>query len=475
MRNILFIKVKPLDKPGWNTGVAQPLGLMYLASAIRKEFDRKYNIKIVDMKLHNMPLERLRKIISEFSPDIVGCSVCSDEDKCMHEVARITKEFNKDCKVIVGGPHATSYYAEILEDSNIDVAVIGEGERTLIELFRAFEDEIDISKIPGMAFRDDSRIVFTGFSEFIDNLDSLSFPSWDLIDINAYSRKNIFLMNTMLAGRKYMGIFTSRGCPYGCIYCHNIFGKGFRKRSPENVFREIKELHDRYDVDEIHIFDDIFNLDIQRAKKICDLIINSGIKIKLAFPNALRGDIVDKDLILKLKKAGAYAITYALETASPRLQKLIDKNIDIKRLKEAINFSSELGLLTKCYFMIGFPTETEEEVFQTIKFACSSRLLLASFFIVTVQKATRLFNMTRELYQDFNLDFNRSDYYIANKNYEKFFTFSLSKLQKLAYRRFFLDIRRLIKLFILTPRKYYLIKSVPIFFRRNIFWFRRRI
>lgn len=267
-------------------------------------------------------------------------------------------------------------------------------------------------------------------------------------------------MNVIRAGKKYMAIFTSRGCPYRCIYCHNIFGKKFRKRTAENVFAEIKELHDRYGVDEIHIFDDIFNLDIQRAKKICDLIINSNIRIKLAFPNALRGDTMDKGLILKLKHAGAYAMTFAMETASLRLQNMIHKNIDIEKLKEAIDFASSLGILTKCYFMLGFPSETIDEMKKTIDFACNSSLLLASFFIVTVQKGTGLFSLVKELYPAFNVDFNYYDYYVANRSYERFIGFPLEKIQRQAYLKFFLNIRRLVRLFMLTPCKIYLFESL---------------
>lgn len=454
MKNILFVRTVDFDESlAWDKPPVPPLGLMYLDSAIRKEFEKHYNIKIVDMNLNRMSAKELRQVVSEFSPDILGCSTCSNEDKCMHEVANMIKEFKKDCKVIVGGPHATIYYDDILKNRNIDVAIIGEGERTIIELLRAFEDKVDISRIPGIAFPQDGRIVFTGPPLPIRDLDNLPFPAWDSIDIDTYSRKNAIPMTGVLASKRYMSIFTSRGCPYGCIYCHSIFGKEFRKRSAENVFQEIKELHDKYGIDEIQIFDDIFNLDILRAKKICDLIINSKIKIKLAFPNALRGDIMDEDLILKLKQAGTYFIVYALETASPRLQKLINKNINIERLKEAINFSSRLGMITGCCFMLGFPTETMEEIRQTIEFACNSNLHMATFFIVTVQKGTGLFSLVKEIYPNFNIDFNFYNYSVANKNYEKFLNLPLEKIQGEAHFKFYLNINRLIKLFILIPHK----------------------
>lgn len=187
MKKILFIRTTYLDKHGGSMGVAPPLGLMYLASAVSKEFRNTYETRIIDMKLHNLSLGRVKKIISEFKPDILGCSVCSDEDRCMHEIANMSKAINRDCKVIVGGPHPTMYYKDILQNRNIDVAVIGEGERTFIELLNYFKNDSDIRKTLGIAFRQGEDIIFTRMRPTIDNLDSLSFPAWNLIDFDAYS------------------------------------------------------------------------------------------------------------------------------------------------------------------------------------------------------------------------------------------------------------------------------------------------
>lgn len=468
MRRMLLIRTNSPDIRGLTKGIVPPLGLMYLASVTRREFRDFYKIRIINMGLQNMKVKALEKILVEFKPNIIGCSVFSEEDSCMHNVAKVAKRLIKDCKVIVGGPHSTMYYSDILEDRNIDVAVVGEAERTFIELLRAFEDKSDLRKIRGIAFYENGKVIFTGLQEFIEDLDSLPFPAWDLIDIKAYSRWTVMPMSNILSGKKYMSIFTSRGCPYRCIYCYNTFGRRFRKRSPENVLVEIRELYNRYKIDEIHIFDDIFNFDKDRAKRICELIIDSGTKIKIAFPNALRGDLMDEDLLLSLKRAGTYTITYALETASPRLQKLINKNINIEKLNQIIDLSSRLGILNKCYFMLGFPTETVTEMKKTIAFACNSSLYSASFFIVRPQKGTRLFDLIKKSYPDFNPNFDHYNYYAADDNYKRILKLPIERIQRQAYRKFYLNIKRLMKLFILAPRKMYLFKSFLIFFHLNI-------
>lgn len=471
MRNLLFIKTS-IDYGKLSYSIAPPLGLMYLAAFIKKKIPSQYNMKLVDMYLYKMSISDIEKVILNFRPDIIACSVLTLENECMHKIAKLAKGIDKRIKIIVGGPHSSIYYREIMKDENIDVAVVGEGEEAFCELLRCLEEGKDIMNIAGIAFRHNEKLIFTGFRKYIENLDRIPFPAWDLIDIDLYSKINVMSMNVILAGQKYMGIFTSRGCPYHCIYCHNIFGKYYRMRSPENVLAEIRTLYDKYNIDEFHIFDDIFNLDIDRAKKICELIISSKIKIKMAFPNGLRGDVMDEDLILKLKQAGTYQVTYALETASARLQESIKKNIDIRKVSNTIKFSDKHGLLTKCYFMLGFPTETIKEVKQTIDFACNSPLAFASFFIVNPHENTELYKIATRFSPFFKVKFSDSYYYISNREYEKIVGLPLRKIQRMAYLKFYLNPFRIIKICFKVPQKIYLLRILASFFQfyyTNIF------
>lgn len=459
MKNLLLIKTA-MDFGIKRHSLDPPLGLMYLAAYLRKN-SLNYNIRLFDMRLEAVSPADMKKIILDFEPDIIACSVFTVEDKCMHKVAGLAKDIDTKIKVIVGGPHPTIYYQEILKDNNIDIAVIGEGEETFYELLNSLENGENIASVCGIAFRQSEKIIFAGFRKYIENLDALPFPAWDLIDINSYSKADAPHINMLLSGKKYMPIFTSRGCPYQCIYCHNIFGKNYRKRSPENVLSEIKELCNQYNVDELHIFDDNFNLDMERAKKICDFLIASKIKVKIAFPNGLRGDRMDEELITKLKEAGAYHITYSLETASARLQKYIKKDLDIIRLRNAVRISDKHGILTKCYCMIGFPTETLEEANQTIDFVCNLPLTLVSFFIPNPHEHTQLYGIVKELSPGFKIDFNADYFFVsANKEYERIIGLPLQKLQRKAYFKFYLNPYRIIKILLRVPDKAYLPKTL---------------
>jgi len=198
------------------------------------------------------------------------------------------------------------------------------------------------------------------------------------------------------ARREIASIFTSRGCPYNCTFCHNIFGKKVRYQSPAKVFSEMKRLYEEYGVRQFDVRDDIFNANKKRVHEICDLIIDSGLDINLNFPNGLRGDIMDNDLILKMKKGGTFFITYALESGSPRIQKMIKKNINLEKLKEAIDFTSSIGIVVRVFVMLGFPTETKEEILMTRDFVMNPSIDAAVFHAVNPFEGTDIYHQVEE-------------------------------------------------------------------------------
>jgi radical SAM superfamily enzyme YgiQ (UPF0313 family) len=146
---------------------------------------------------------------------------------------------------------------------------------------------------------------------------------------------------SLLKGKRYAPIFTSRGCPFLCTYCHDIFGKRFRWRSPENVAAEVKLLRS-LGVDELEIVDDIFNMNPPRMKAVCRAI--EPYKMHIAFPNGLRFDILDEEGCEALTRAGTYAACVAVETITPRLQELIKKHLRVDRTHQAIRWMTERGV-----------------------------------------------------------------------------------------------------------------------------------
>ncbi len=473
--NILLLKAEGAS--ALNPAVTPPLGLMYLTAYLKKE-NVSINIKIVDTRVTRISPEKLRVLLEEFHPDITGISAVTMEANSMHELAGIVKGTLPQCKVIAGGPHPSSFLKRTLEDRNIDFVVRGEGEVTFKELVDTIEVEGDVGKVKGIAFRNNGDLIQTEPREFIKDLDSIPFPAWEYIDIDVYSR---FLSMSPRGHRRYMVLYTSRSCPYQCIYCHNIFGKGFRARSPENVLEEIDILYNKYGINEFEVIDDIFNFDVKRAERICDLVIERRYALNIAFPNGLRSDRLDKNLLEKMRLAGTKFISFAVESASPRIQKVIKKNLNLIKVKEAINYAVDLGIFSNGFFMLGFPTEQEEEIKETIRFAIKSKLHSAYFFVVKPFEGT-------ELFEKFGLnganpltDYIDSSYFKINFNISEVENKKLLNLCQLAYFRFYFNPLRIIRMsycYIINSRKptniiyYFWFNIKRAFLRMFIFIFR---
>jgi anaerobic magnesium-protoporphyrin IX monomethyl ester cyclase len=446
---ILFIKP---DSPTINQGLDVPLGILSLSAFLKMNHKDKVDIKFVDFRVNRDPWVLLEKHLSEFDPDIIGISMLTFEEGFLKRCVQLCKA-NNDARIVVGGPHATICYEDVLQDQNVDYVVVGEGEKVISNIVEALINGGDVRSVKGVAYRDiDGMVVFNGRDEVLSNLDDLPYLDYDLAKIERY-RGYHAQMNFLLADLKYIPIMSSRACPYECVYCHNIFGKKLRKRSSDHFLGEMKRLYYEYGVREYHIVDDIFNIDRQRMHEILNGIIADGMKIKIAFPNALRGDLLNYDDLSLLKEAGAYMVTLAIESGSPRVQRMIRKDLNIDKVMENIHIANELGMLTKAYFMIGFPGETVEEINQTIDLALRSPLDMAAFFAVTPFHGTELYRMAEREWPNINI----GDYgsYYEKSLYELATGYNLKKLQKKAYMRFYSP-RRLFRLLKKTPLKYYL-------------------
>lgn len=209
-----------------------------------------------------------------------------------------------------------------------------------------------------------NEIITTVPRERIRDLNSLPFPNRSLIDLEKYN-KYIGISHF----DNYISLFTSRGCPFKCKFCHKIWPREIVCRSADNIFSEVSIYYD-VGYRNFAIFDDAFNAGGSNSVDFFKLILKHKYKIQLSFPNGLRGDILDKDYIDLMIEAGTVHLGVALETASPRLQKLIGKNLNIGKLRENIDYITTKypHVVIDIFSMLGFPTETEDEALQTIDF-----------------------------------------------------------------------------------------------------------
>jgi anaerobic magnesium-protoporphyrin IX monomethyl ester cyclase len=428
-------------------GITPPLGIMYLAAYAKQK--RGDEAMLIDLRFSKTPLHDVYEAIESFKPDVVGISAITLEAELIHHISRITKKISSNIYVIVGGPHATTFPDKVLADERIDIAVIGEGEETFIEVLNAIDKGDKLSNVKGIAYKQDGIITYTQTREFINDLDSLPFPAWEKIDLKRYAKVK---SGSATRIRPYMVLFTSRGCPFRCTYCHNIFGKHFRARSAENVLDEIRALMNGYGIMDFEIMDDTSNFDRERLKKILQGIIAIDKDIKLSFPNGIRADIVDEELISLMKQAGTDELTIAIETASPRLQRYIKKNLNLEKANRAIDMAVNAGMFVKGNFMLGFPTETEEELKATIDFACNSSLHVAAFFIVVPFEGTELaMQMEKEGKIRPMIEYKDYDYYAMPFNGSTVSDKRFFQLYRYAYARFYANPVRLFRILKAKP------------------------
>lgn len=346
-------------------------GIAFL-SAILEE--KGHEVKIQDMRIYSENEELFAKIDS-FKPDLIGMTSASIGYKMGYEIIKAVKEKYPKIPVAVGGSYASTVHTKILLDTKADYAVYGEGEHAFLDLASGMEPR----DIQGLIWRDGDEIVMNSPPKFFHDLDALPFPDYSKFELDKMLEKRIPLV-------------TSRGCPNRCTFCsiQLVMGYPFRTRSPENVLKEIKHWYDRgYDTFEFS--DDNFSFNMPRAEKICDLIIESGMKIKMIFGNGLRADRVNYNLLEKLKKAGTVWIAYGLETADQKGLELLKKDLDINQLKSSVKYTKQLGIECQVNFIIGNPGQTFEIFRKDLEFADELSPDQVRFYNIIPYPGTELF------------------------------------------------------------------------------------
>lgn len=421
-------------------GPIPPVGILYLSSFLKKKIK---NINIIFSDYYFDGKKGFINKLKNFNPDIIGFSTMNCEKDLLLELIQIKKSLNKESIVIVGGPYATFNYREVIRIDGVDFCVVGEGEVVLANLIISLKTKSFLN-IPNLVTKKNVDNFNRDFNFYIQNLDNLPFPDWDLIDFKKYSKLNTW--NGIKRKKLYSPIVTSRGCPYNCTFCHNILGKKFRSRSVMNVLQEITYLHEKYRIEEFHIIDDVFNYDYERAKEIFLKVYNRyGKKLSFSFPNGIRADIFDENLASIMSRAGVYKIYFGVESAVNRVRNnLIKKNIPIEKINRAVEICVKNKIIPCGYFVYGIG-ESEREFQENLNYLKNSKFLMAHFF-----KYTDFSKSSNDFF--FNYGFNET-------------TFRIIK----SYSEFYLNPKRLILLLLNFPSLKAL-KNILVLFLRALFY-----
>ncbi len=344
--------------------VAPPHSLLTISAPALKA---GYKIKIIDQRINNLWEKELSELLHD---DIlcVGMSVMTGAPIYYSlKAAKIVKSYkNGKIPVVWGGPHPTLLPEMTLANENIDIICIGEADVTFTELLDALRHKKNYSKMLGIAYKDGKNIIRNNDRPFIDVNDLLPVP-WEIINVENYIHKDFYIRNTY---RSLDIGQTSRGCPYKCGFCSSavLRKRQWRAMSVERSLEAILEPVKRFNLDSIWIRDDEFYIDRDRATEICEGIIKSDCKIKW-YTSGTRVNIFNKATDYQLntmKRSGSDTLKFGAESGSNRILKLMNKGITAEETIQANLRAKKHGITPAYSFMIGFPTQTFDEINETI-------------------------------------------------------------------------------------------------------------
>lgn len=401
--------------------VAPHLGLGYLASALRKA---GHEVTLLD---------GLREEV-EYNPsefDLVGITAMTTYFQ--EAVIEVHKAKSLGLPVVIGGPHVLAEPDTSLLQSGADYACVGEGDIAIVEIASG----APIEQIPGVAYWKNGRVVKNPSRGFAKDINSFGSPAWDLIDPRTYpiAPHGMIVKEWPLAP-----IITTRGCPYRCSYCSAPITAGgtMRSRNPDEVVDEIEMLVHRYGVREIQIEDDNFTFTRSHAMAVCEELIRRKIKVVWSLPNGVRIDRLDEELLKLMHRSGCYLMALGIESASQRILDMVKKKLNREIVKQTVQKVVDTGIEAWGFFMIGFPTETREEMISTIEFALSLPLTRVQFTKTTPLPGTPIYEVWKNEYSGGKqIDWSQFNYYDFNPQWSGIGGEEISKLQRWGHRRFY--------------------------------------
>lgn len=371
-----------------------PYNLCLLAAMVRDVCE----VSILDAYIADMTQDEVREAIAQRAPDVLGVTVMMDQfAPSGHAVAAMTKDVLPETVVLMGGVYMTVNPQIAMRDTNIDYGCIGEGEYVMRALMQHFTDGSPLPE-KGIIYRKGDSMVDTGRSDFIEDLSALPFPAYDLIDYPAYAnsadRHSVDSPRLFPYGR----IFSSRGCPVNCVFCQvkSIQGSKFRPREAEDVLNEIAWLKETYGIRSLTFDDDNFFTSRKRAKAILEGMIERDLVMPwVSIATAVFR--LDEEMIKLMRRSGCQYICIAIESGTRRVvREIVGKPIDFDHAKNITRLAQKEGIFVSANFIIGFPTETWEEIRETIRFAEEMDPDYMKLFHAIPLRNTRLWELCEE-------------------------------------------------------------------------------
>ncbi len=405
-----------------------PYNLCLLAAIIRNQ-KLCTDIKIVDAYVDDLNILEVKKIIEDFKPDVMGTTVLMDQlCDAGHMVTKITKEVNQDIITVLGGVYATMNPNRAVADENLDYVVVGEGEYVFPAMMKFFQGKEKELPPKGIMYKKDGKIVFKGRSDFVTDMDSLPIPAWDLIDFPAYS-DHVAREFSPDSPRDlpYVRLYTSRGCPFTCSFCQvpKIAGHVVRRQSATRVIDELELITKKFGIKSFMNSDDNF---LATGKENLREFLH-GLRDRKLGLTWIFEDVgvmhLTKEKIDWLADSGCNYMGFAIETGVERISKdlIAGKPLKKQHSIEMMEYAKSKGIFCSSNFIVGFPTETWDEIRETIAFAEKLNADYTRIHILVPLQGTKMFEMVEnegllnERYDHFNQKATWKAGTIESRNY----------------------------------------------------------
>ncbi len=458
-----ILLIQPFKDPGLMGESYPPIGLGYLATAVRKN---GHSVYILDCLKDNYNYRNFIRNVKNISPDLVGINLFSISVPFVDKMIDMINKEIPHTIIVLGGPHVSSLPKKVLNYfKKADFAIRGEGEVPLRQLVNHLEyGNKNFSEVPGLIYRKDDKILIND-PYFAKNIEEYDFPAWDLIDPARYFKY-------LSVGSNTVPIFFSRGCPFPCTFCAAkvTSGQVLRGRGLDHIFQELHFLQKDYGIRKFIIEDEGFGATKKFIMDFCERVSAENFKAKFTMGVGMRLDIVDRELLGSMIKTNFdRTIALGIESGSERILKLMKKEIDLNMINKKVNLMKSMGFGPAGYFILGYPDETKEEMMKTIRLAFELPIREASFTAFQPLPATEV---TEKLMDDGELpeDF---DFTMLTQNKIVYAprgmtTNELERIRRVATFKFYLRPKILIRYFTsLILLKYALKKVIAVFFKRN--------
>ena len=377
--NILFIN--PSLRPDAKRRQL-PVGLAYIMTAVKKA---GFTFDLIDMDINRLSPTHLPGLLKDKSYDVcaLGCIVTGY--RYVKNIASVMKDIFPNIIIVAGNSVATSIPEILLKSTSVDIAVLGEGDVTIVELLDSIRKGEDVSQVKGLAVRQDGRVIFTGKRTTISVLDDVGFPDWNLFDLQQYVdyaaiNVNAFSTENVLS----YPLNSARGCPFDCTFCYHVFKEDkYRRYSELSILKEIERLHEKYDCNFISFWDELTFPSIKAVRNRINSLENLAFKINWDAP--VRANLFKRqhlEILKELKLVGCDNLAFSLENASPIILSAMNKRINVGDFIEQAHCLWDAGIIPLTSIVLGYPQETPETIRETIDVCRECRIFPSTGFLL---------------------------------------------------------------------------------------------